>query len=1027
MNVHSSGIEDANNNSPALIPTGDYNGLPVYGGELTDDMLNTPFKCSIVTGKDDANPTTFVGTIGEFIATWCNAFEDTPTKDTSGFLFSTYTRGRQGNSATALTGRMYDFDSDWTYSIDRATRDAIASGLFTVLYHSGRALRTQIADHGEKGGKQQTFEDYLAQHGQTMAGGDALDDQARAYLRDVLGFPDSILPACFYGGETEDGVGHFFEHPPMRHKLRALTFYAAPYEITDDNRKDVLAKHARTYDPTAAARYNAENDKACKNLSRLMYRPSRITSWHHIEGAPEIRIVVGAFDSFENGVEPEKKTRAKPATKPKPQTGDAAGQALDNSDTGTSDRPWLVEGLGTLASVIVSGVAYFNFADFVLGYGEDAAENAQGGVEAVCDDGSPNPHSEDDNGARKLFAYNGGADNPRGPHGVIGCNHNGCGEESSWRKLDRMAYDANLTLRDIVNGYTSDPTAVWVALYLRGIKPEGPGVVIASPDWETNVRNVKRALVEINEPEPTLFYSTFGGAVRLKTNEAAPKLERVETQKRWRHEIESRVKYYNATQPDDDGLQSWTTRDLKRELVDRVSEDPDLGLPEVEGVSALPSFAPDGTIQTVNGYNPKLKTYLYSRVQFATPDEYPGDDLVKAAAAIIDETLCEFCPTDVDGVDELPPRIGKDPVTGLWIANPERGKSSRAVLEAMMFAPLLVDACGPQPAFAIDKYSNGEGAGALLRLMGILQTGATLRPTTLPRDEIELKKLITSVVAVGSPAVIIDNIPLGRVVESDALAAALIDRLWEDRRLGSSDIVRGHLRQQFYFSGLNLQIHPELRRRMLRVKLHSGFTKPSAERPADWFTRTAYDAWIIDNRQRINEALMTLVRAWYARGKPVPAGARKMDAYGRFSDAVQGIQSLYGRTGLLDAWFPWITSDVGTGNDDLRLEAVEMLYREFMHAEFSGKDAFERVFAEKTGGGGLSQFGGNGPAYTGKFVLPLPIKAGAPHFATASLKDYLQAVCVGIPITVEDAGGESKKVALHWSAKGRKFQIKKLE
>lgn len=910
-------------------------------------------------------------------------------------------------NVAALEMLVLDFDNGRPYQ--PIAQRADARGLRVLIVPTFNNMRPETEIKTDKLVK--WVKAHNGAHGTLSPHDEATPEQALAYFR------EHVLPEYADGAKFKGRRGRVYvvSHRPYP-RFRVFVPLDKAANVADIAPTNAGAKEKwRTfYEHIARDVLGAPDfDASCTDITRLFYynrQPEGVKGWHiETEGAAlDTSLLYGPIEAIPGYtvIKSEKPNRAH---------GDTHARHGDENR-----RDWIVSGVGALARACME-TGGFRFADFARDYGHNARDNGRGGVEAYCFNQEAHT-DEDDESELKLYAYNPG--DSTAPHGVMKCNHNGCSQTaSSWVHVDLIADVNDLTVDDLIE-YAVDPAAVRESMTATVGPPDAPGNVVLTSDWETNVRNAKAALVEVNSPAPTLFYSTFGGTLRLNTAGDLPALQRVETQKRWRQELESRVKFWARDRED-----NWHTVPAKRELIDRVSEDHELALPQVEGISSLPSFARDGTLQTANGYDPKRKVYQHATVKFAPIEDHPDDARVQWAARLLDETLCEYCPTDVDGVDPLPPRLPeRDPVTGLWVANPERGKSSRAVLEAMMFAPLLVDACGPQPAFAIDKYSNGEGAGAVLAMMGILMTGDALEPTTLPRDEVELKKLITSVVAVGAPWVAFDNVPLGHVVASESLAASLIDRRWTDRRLQSSDIVTGPLRQQFYFSGLNLQIHRELKRRMLRVKLHSGFMDPSADRPDDWFTHTDFRAWLKDNRLRIIEALQILVRAWYARGQIVPADAKGMDSYTGFARTVQGIQAMYGRTGLLDTWHAWLKQEAGSGEDTLRLDAVRMLADAFMLAPFTGQEAFEALGEQKQiGGGGLAGFGGE-TIYTGKLNLPLPVKTGAPQTTTAALKDYLQTVAVGIP--VDTAGtkleGVAKRVALDWDRRKRKFRLMKV-
>ncbi|MCI0613812.1 hypothetical protein L0244_12580, partial [bacterium] len=137
---------------------------------------------------------------------------------------------------------------------------------------------------------------------------------------------------------------------------------------------------------------------------------------------------------------------------------------------------------------------------------------------------------------------------------------------------------------------------------------------------------------------------------------------------------------------------------------------------------------------------------------------------------------------------------------------------------------------------------------------------------TAPVKEEEWRKTITSELSSGASIVLFDNVD--SELSSAALSSVLTARFWTDRLLGRNDkTIVVPQNATWIATGNNLQPRGDLPRRCYWVRLDAELSQP--------WRRTGFKhdnllQWISENRGQLLWALLTLIRAWFAAGKPAP-------------------------------------------------------------------------------------------------------------------------------------------------------------
>ena len=162
------------------------------------------------------------------------------------------------------------------------------------------------------------------------------------------------------------------------------------------------------------------------------------------------------------------------------------------------------------------------------------------------------------------------------------------------------------------------------------------------------------------------------------------------------------------------------------------------------------------------------------------------------------------------------------------------------------------------------------------------------------QDEDEWRKKITAVLLTGPAVVLLDN--LRGVLDSAQLSAVLTLPAWKDRILGKSEMVTIPIRTVWLGTANNATLSRELVRRSVRAKFDARVERPWL-RERDAFTHPDLLAWVQAERARLVHSCLTLVRAWFAHGRP--DGTVTKGSYEQWARVLGGILDIAGIPGLL--------------------------------------------------------------------------------------------------------------------------------
>ena len=320
-------------------------------------------------------------------------------------------------------------------------------------------------------------------------------------------------------------------------------------------------------------------------------------------------------------------------------------------------------------------------------------------------------------------------------------------------------------------------------------------------------------------------------------------------------------------------------------------------LPSVDGLLHAPFMRPDGTVCVDVGYDERSCVYLTSTMPINVPDA-PSPADITAAVALIDEFIADF---------------------------PMATPSDRAHVFAMLLTLMTRHLVPLAPLMAIDGNGPGVGKNLLSECCVYIATGEWAQTDPLPLDTEEQRKQITSLLATGRSVALFDE---AHIIGGTSLARLITSTTWGDRLLGYSRQVSYPNRMTVIALGNNVEVTGDMPRRTVLIRLSSGLSRPELR---TGFRHDDLRLWVTNNRARMIEALLTILRAWHAAGRPRSSA----------------------RLGSFDAWATMIGGALNTaGVEGFLTNATEM--RERSATDDSDMEAHLEELVEVLGDGDFS-------------------------------------------------------------------------
>lgn len=374
-----------------------------------------------------------------------------------------------------------------------------------------------------------------------------------------------------------------------------------------------------------------------------------------------------------------------------------------------------------------------------------------------------------------------------------------------------------------------------------------------------------------------------------------------------RHELSQMAEWIKTSTNAKTGAQKMTVAKPPVFLVRDVLASRVIPLPRLHRVVTVPVFAPDGSLLTTPGYNKS------SGVIYAPPRGYkslPVPDVVT--------------PAHLDEAKKLVEEVLQDFPFSANDAGDSADHDNAIALLLLPFARDLID--GPTPFHLIEASMPGSGKGLLGSALLYPGLGKIIGESQ-PREDDELRKLITTKIIECAPLIYLDNI--NHPIVAGEFAAALTMDLWGDRILGRSASANAKVRAIWLGTGNNVSMSTEITRRTVRIRL-----TPQTDRPEER-TDFAHDdlmEFIEGHRPELVQAAHVIVKNAIQAGLPKPK-SRVMASFIRYSRTIGSILECAGYTQFLANH-----RELQTGSDAER-EALSMFAMTWYEwAQTNGKD-----------------------------------------------------------------------------------------
>jgi hypothetical protein len=191
-------------------------------------------------------------------------------------------------------------------------------------------------------------------------------------------------------------------------------------------------------------------------------------------------------------------------------------------------------------------------------------------------------------------------------------------------------------------------------------------------------------------------------------------------------------------------------------------------------------------------------------------------------------------------------------------------------------------------------------------VLGCTITGAPIGAMQLGRDEDEHDKRITAALRAGHTIIHLDN--LHDALDSAPLASLLTSSVYQGRVLSRSELVSIPNGLTVVGTGNNVHATGEIAKRIVPIILQASTETPETRQD---YSHPDIRGYAIAQRQRSLGALLGLVEAWRAAGRPL--GETAFGGFERWSGVVGGIMRVAGYAEWLSSMSAWrgVVDDFG--------------------------------------------------------------------------------------------------------------------
>jgi hypothetical protein len=280
--------------------------------------------------------------------------------------------------------------------------------------------------------------------------------------------------------------------------------------------------------------------------------------------------------------------------------------------------------------------------------------------------------------------------------------------------------------------------------------------------------------------------------------------------------------------------------------------------PVVEAITRSPIVRPDGSIFSSPGFDPTTHVILCPPPGFVLPPIplTPTKEEVEAAKQFLLDLVGDFMFED---------------------------SSDRTNFLGFCITTLIRQQVDVVPMCVFDSPTPGAGKGLLTDLASIIATGEVAAVIPPPATREEWLKLLASLLDNGRTFITFDN--LHDVLKSDALEAVLTKPFLQFRQLGHTRERIVPNRAVWCVTGNNVAVSRDMVRRCYRVRIDPRCAQPHLRKN---FKHPNLTAHCKTERPSLLAALLVLIRAWHAGGRPA-FGGTQLGTYTGWKETVGGI------------------------------------------------------------------------------------------------------------------------------------------
>lgn len=331
--------------------------------------------------------------------------------------------------------------------------------------------------------------------------------------------------------------------------------------------------------------------------------------------------------------------------------------------------------------------------------------------------------------------------------------------------------------------------------------------------------------------------------------------------------------------------------------------------PPIEGIVETPILSESGNIICEPGYNTETRRYVDLSEDlegFHVPDAPTSDDAREALEMLL-EPFCDF---------------------------PFASEADRTRAVAMPLTLLTRVVCPTVPLKLVTANNQGVGKNKLVDVTSLIVTGRRAQPQKIPYSDEEMDKVIYSALLAGRTLLTFDEASSG--LESESLASMISTADYSGRTLGKSEHLTVPNSACVIAVGKNVSSRKDMSRRTVPIELATDLVNPEAR---DNFKYPRLLEWVQQNRKKLLEAALTMIRAWIVAGKPAPPSGYDTGGFEEWYFTVGGILAFAGRSDLMEGVREWRKQA-----DDSELE--DLAHVSWLHRTF-GDEPFLAFAAQK--------------------------------------------------------------------------------